>query len=286
MKKVLFWILGIVLTLILIIAIIFGPTILRMMESSTEEIDENLTVFLGYGGNSIVLKSSDCSQVLIVDTKMGGGAKKLRQYVDSVCPNAAITVVNTHFHSDHIGGNNQFPDAKFIIGANDSQAWMKESGVDRMPDDVIPGGEERIINVDDEIVHIRAMGRAHTQNDVIVYLENRKLLVTGDLVFKDMHPALFKQMGTFVLGWVDALTHLIETYDIQNVVTGHGTLSGKEVLFEQREYFTSIENALSDPDRLAELKEKYKDYVSMPLATSFNKTVGFIREERGGGTEE
>ncbi len=286
MKKVLFWILGIVLSIVLIIAITFGPTIKRFMTYSTEVIDENLTVFLGSGGNSIVLKSADGSQVLVVDTKVAGGSKKLRQYVDASCPNAKITVVNTHFHADHTGGNAQFPDAKFIAGAYDPQLWIQESGMDRMPDDSIPGGEERVLQFGDEVVHIRAMGRAHTFNDVVVYLENRKFLVTGDLIFNGWHPALLKQNGAFVLGWIDALSHILATYDFDKVVPGHGDLSNRQAVLDQLNYFKSIEDGLSDESRLSELKEQYKDYIKLPMTSSFDKTVEFIREERGGGTDE
>ena len=280
MKKWILGILGMIVLLILIVGLVFGPAIRRLMESSTEVVDSNLTVFLGYGGNSIVLKSDDGSQILVVDTKMGGGSKKLKEHVDAVSMNAQVTVVNTHFHGDHSGGNEQFAGARFIAGAYDSAQWMKETGMDRMPDDAIPAGEELVLTIGDEMVHVRNMGRAHTWNDVIVYLENRKLLAVGDLIFNGWHPALFKHKGTYVQGWIDALNRLIEEYDVRTVVTGHGPLSDQQALLDMREYFVSISEAIGDDARLQELKQKYKDYFSLPMTSGFDKTVDFIEAER------
>jgi len=47
----------------------------------------------------------------------------------------------------------------------------------------------------------------------------------------------------------------------------------------QREYFVSIGEAIGNEVRLKELKKKYENYTSLPMASGFDKTRRFIEEE-------
>jgi len=276
MKKVILGILTLLIVLVVVIAVFIGPSLNRLLSSSVERFDANLTIFLGSGGNSIVLKSGDNTEILIVDTKMAGGAKKLREHVDAISDNARITVVNTHFHSDHTGGNKNYPEAQFLIGAHDR---IPEENQGYNVDHILMG-EERILSIGSETVHVRSMGRGHTWNDVIVYLKNRKLLVTGDLIFNGWHPALLKADGCSVQEWTHALTRLIQDFDVQVLVPGHGPNSDRQSLLNQRDYFVSIGEAIGNEARLIGLKEKYRDYTTLPMTSGFEKTIQFIEEER------
>jgi glyoxylase-like metal-dependent hydrolase (beta-lactamase superfamily II) len=123
------------------------------------------------------------------------------------------------------------------------------------------------------------MGRAHTTNDVIVYLKNRKLLVTGDIVFLGRHPVLFDK-GCNVATWIGVLDSLSNRSDIASLVPGHGPVSNKSALQTIRDYFVLISDAIDNASKLAELKAKYKGYASIPGMASFDKTVSFIRAQR------
>jgi len=243
----------------------------------TVQLDPQLTAYLGGGGNSIVLTSEDGSNALVVDTKMRKAAKKLRETVKA----NDITIVNTHAHFDHTGGNSLYPSAKIISGAYTNEQWEKETKKNsRYPDVALKSGEEKVINIGSEIVRIRNMGRAHTWNDVVVYCEKRKLLITGDLVFLDMHPAVFAKSGTNVASWIGVLDSLSKKYEIKTLIPGHGKISDQSALAVMKDYFVSIGDAIGKPDKQAELKKKYKDYFTLPGIFSFRNTTKFIEKER------
>jgi len=192
-----------------------------------------------------------------------------------------ITIVNTHAHFDHTGGNSLYPSAKIISGAYTNEQWDKEAKkTSRYPDVALKSGEEKVINVGSEIVHIRNMGRAHTWNDVVVYCEKRKLLVTGDLVFIDMHPAVYAKSGANVASWIGVLDSLSKQYEIKTLIPGHGKFSDQSALATMKDYFVSIGDAIGKPEKQAELKKKYKDYFSLPFVFSFRNTTKFIEKER------
>ncbi len=278
MKKILI-IIGIVLGLIIAVVCIIGrSSYKKFMEVQSIPVDKNLTVFLGGGGNSIVLTSDDGTQALVVDTKMDAAAKTLAAGVKA----RDVTIVNTHYHRDHVGGNNLFPKAALIAGAYAPEQWRAMAATSRYPDKVVKPGEETILKIGAETVHVRNMGRAHSWDDVVVYLENRKFLATGDIVFNHRNPAMFSQGGTNAAAWVTVMDSLLLRYDPIKVLPGHGLLSDKTALTDAKEYFTTIMEAVGNPDKIAAAREKYKNYPGIPMMADFERTVTFLENEKKG----
>ena len=236
-----------------------------------------LTIVIGGGGNSIVLNSHDKSRTLIVDSKMKAGAKKMLAYVDG----KEVFLVNTHLHPDHIGGNEIFNDAKWITGKYSEEDWKEEAGKLRMPDVMVASGDSMSLEIGDETVTIRNMGRAHSHQDVVVYLKNRKLLMTGDMIFLEMHPVLFAGMSD-TRKWRKALKKLLSDFEIDTIVPGHGPISDKSVVNDIVTYFDDIENLIDHPEKKAQIREKYKELYTLPVMTGLGRTLDFIRKEREG----
>ncbi len=280
MKKIFFIILALISIIIAVGVILFYPGFKHFLALSSYDLDARLRVYQGYGGNSVVLHSDDAKQIAVVDTKMMGGAKKLCSYVDSVGRAAQITIFNTHFHKDHSGGNALFPEARIVVGAYQPEQWFKESGMKRMPDDQIAVAEERLYIIADDTLLVRNMGQAHSWNDMVVYFKNRKLLMTGDLVFNGWHPALIRENGGHVGKWITALDFLIAHYDVRTIIPGHGPMSDKSALVSMRDYFVSIKAAINDETQLKKLAEQYRHYRNLPgNMSSFEGTVEYVNTE-------
>jgi glyoxylase-like metal-dependent hydrolase (beta-lactamase superfamily II) len=275
MKKTLIIAGSIVAGIFLICAILIAIGYHKFMATETIEIDPQMHVYLGGGGNSIVLTSKSGDSALVVDTKMGSAAEKMRKQISA----RDIIVVNTHAHIDHTSGNRLYPGAQVISGAYTKEAWKQFNKKARYPDDTIGVGKEMVIRIDDETIRLHNMGAAHTSNDVVVYFEKRKLLMTGDIVFIDIHPPIYPAMGADVSKWIHALDTLPLMFDIEKLVPGHGPLSKKSAFGVMKEYFTSIRDAIGNDARLEECKKKYQGYRSLPGLSSFEKTVKTITEE-------
>jgi cyclase len=207
---------------------------------------------------------------------MKGAADTLKNFVKA----KNITIVNTHSHFDHVGGNALYPQATIIAGAYSKKQWDEDGKkYSRYPDIPLAPGEEKIIKIGAETVHIYNTGRAHTWNDVVVYLENRKLLVTGDLVFHQWHPALVAQSGTNVTSWMRVLDVLSGKYRIRTLVPGHGIVTDQNALVAMKNYFVRVSDSSGNSDKQAAVKEEYRNYVAVPGVFSFNNTLKFIEQE-------
>jgi cyclase len=259
--------------LICAILIVIGYN--KYMAIETMTIDPQMKAYLSGGGNSIVLTSKSGDSALVVDTKMGSAAEKMRKQIRA----RDIIVVNTHAHIDHTGGNKLYPGAQVISGSYTKEMWSLFNQKTRYPDETIGLGKDLVIKIDDETVRLCNMGAAHTVSDLVVYFEKRKLLVTGDLVFIDIHPAVSSSMGTVVSRWIHALDTLPLLFEIEKLVPGHGPFSKKSALGVMKEYFTSIGDAIGNDVRLDECKEKYKGYLALPGLSGFEMTVKTIAGE-------
>jgi cyclase len=282
MRRIWLWIWSLLALLLVALGIFLGPTLARFVSVAKVNLDPQLKVFIGGGGNSLVLTSEDGKDVLVVDTKIGPAAKRLKKYVDSLGPDTRVTVVNTHDHPDHAGGNELYPRARIVAGNYSDAEWLKVVG-DRLPDERIPAGAEKTLSIGSETVRLFNLGQAHTSNDVVVYLVNRKLIHTGDLVFHHWHPVLRADSGAHVRKWIRALETMLNNFDIQRVVPGHGSLVDRGGIQEMHDYFSAVYAAAGDKQKLAALREKYRDYFSLTGMSDFDKTAGFIEQEKHTG---
>ncbi len=128
---------------------------------------------------------------------------------------AIRTLVNTHHHGDHTHGNYVFLPAATIIGHHlcreeviATQLGTKGMfpGVDWGEIIVAPPAvtfEERLdLYIDDLKVELIFVGPAHTTNDIVAWIPERKVLFAGDIVFNEGTP--FAMMGS-IAGWLEAL---------------------------------------------------------------------------------
>ena len=88
------------------------------------------------------------------------------------------------------------------------------------------------LHVDDLRVELVYVGPAHTSNDVIVWLPERRVLFAGDVLFNGGTP--FALMGSLA-GWLEALDRL-RSLRAERIVPGHGAVCGPEVIEDVAEY--------------------------------------------------
>ncbi len=276
MKKILLLVGSLILVVAVAVGIWFWIGFSKFMAMEVVKVDPQLTVFIGGSGNSVVLTSEDGIKALVVDTKMRDAAQKMRDAVKA----KEIIIVNTHSHSDHTAGNALYQKATIMSGSYTKDQWDKDSDRSRYPDITLKPGEEKEIKIGTETAVVRNMGRAHTMNDLVVYLKNRKILITGDLIFINMHPAVKTESGSIVSNWIMALDDLKKKYEIKKLVPGHGPVSDAAALDLMKEYFVSFREAAGNKEKLAELKMKYNGYLALPAITSFDRTAEFIENEK------
>ena len=132
------------------------------------------------------------------------------------------TLVNTHSHLDHTFGNYVFGPEVTIVGHELCREEIVEAGEGMIAgaQALFPSvafGEIEIVppmlTFDDEItlyagdlaVHLEHVGPAHTTNDVIAWIPERRLLISGDIIFNQGTPFA---AGGSIIGWLQTLEEI------------------------------------------------------------------------------
>ncbi|MBL8760176.1 MAG: MBL fold metallo-hydrolase [Phycisphaerae bacterium] len=229
---------------------------------------------IGQGGNSLVI--SDGGEALLVDTKMPVFGDILRREAEGVVGKVS-TVLNTHHHADHTGGNHAFTKDvavlthtkaeprivaqvdRYLSGIKSAVGDMTKSSAaerelvaddfkrlhDRMGElrarDFAPTGtfeDGHEVSVGGVKVVLRHFGAGHTDNDAVVHVPSLNLVHTGDLLFQRVYPYIDRDGGATTVGWRASLRKVMELCDEKTVVVpGHGGVCGRAALNEQIEYF-------------------------------------------------
>ena len=182
--------------------------------------------------------------------------RRTRAFLDairSVTDAPLQALVNTHHHGDHTHGNFLFRPAAVIghqrcreqVLAFGHPSWEGVfSPIDFGQLDIeapfVTFTDRLDLYVDDLLVELHFIGTpAHTTNDVVAWIPERRVLFAGDLAFNGGTP--FVVMGS-VSGSLLALERL-RAFDAEVVIPGHGDVCGPEVFDTVGRYLEFVQHA-------------------------------------------
>ncbi len=267
------------ISIIIILLMLSSCNIIRLHKEFLSENHnyqaDNIFVSIGWGGNSGIIELSNL--VIIIDTKMNSKAKKYYNSIKDKLSDKTIYIVNTHVHYDHTDGNYRYNADTIFIPNYSDELWNEsnrpENAIEKLP--YVKVTEVIEIKQDGYTIKIIPTGQGHSYNDIVVLIENEKILFASDLFFNGYHPVIDKKIGANTKKWVEAIEKVCDEYEFETVVSGHGQVSDKEGFLRQAEYFNDIENAKNEPDKLKQVRKKYHKLLNMPNLTSFQKTVKY-----------
>jgi cyclase len=185
--------------------------------------------------------------------------RRTRAYIDAigaVTAQSVRTLINTHNHGDHTHGNALFSSAT-IIGHHQVRAEMLRTPVPRnnpfwTPVDwgdieieppFLTYGDGVDVYIDDLRCEVRHVGTAaHTTNDSIVWIADRSVLYSGDLLFNGGTPFVIAGSVSGLLGVLDDLRSL----GARTIVPGHGDVCGPEVIDSVAAYLRFVQQVAAD----------------------------------------
>jgi cyclase len=223
-----------------------------------EEVSAGIYAYVQLDG-SWFLNNAGCivgsrTATVIDATGTEARGRAWRAAVTSITRNPVTALVNTHHHADHTNGNFLFAPNTPIIGHELCREEVVRGGQFPSSSPLFPGtnfGEcppappvitfrDRLdLWVDGLRVELEYAGPAHTTNDVIAWIPERKLLFSGDILFNGGTP--FTLFGS-IAGSLEALDRL-EALGATTIVPGHGAVCGPEVIGTVRGYLQLIQSA-------------------------------------------
>ena len=254
---------------LILVLLIFGapPTLCAQdwakVEIHTVPVADGVYVLAGGGGNIGLLVGDDGA--LLIDSGYEQVAEKVTAAVAEVCKTPVRFVINTHWHFDHVGGNECLAKAGATIVAHENvRTRMSEGQFITVIDRQVPPSpsvawpkvtfaESLTYHWNGEEVYVVHVAPAHTDGDSMVYFRKANVLHVGDVWFNGMYPFFDVNAGGSLDGIVEALDQALAlANEHTKVIPGHGPLSNTGELRVYRDMLAIVR------DRVRELIKQGK----------------------------
>jgi cyclase len=220
------------------------------VQIKTTKVAPGVYMLEGQGGNIGVSAGDD--GVILIDTEFAPLTPKIQAAVTAISNKPIRFVINTHWHGDHTGGNENFAVAGAVILAHDNV--RKRLSVDQFVElfnrkvpaspakalPIVTFSEDVTLHFNGENIHVMHVNPAHTDGDAIVHFEKANVVHTGD-VFVASYPIVDWSSGGRFDGFVEAADRLLAIGDDKTqLIPGHGPLSDKTLLKAWKEMLTGV----------------------------------------------
>ncbi|MDH3786883.1 MAG: MBL fold metallo-hydrolase, partial [Acidobacteriota bacterium] len=209
-----------------------------------EKVVDGVYMLTGRGGNLGLAVGDDGA--FLIDDQYAPLSDKIRSAVESVSKTPLRFIVNTHWHGDHTGGNENLGSGGVTILAHDNvRQRMSVEQVMEVFDLTTPPSPTAALPVitfpdritfhmnglEIETLHVPA---AHTDGDSMIFFKGINVIHMGDVYFNGGYPFIDAGSGGTIDGVIAAVKTVLERSDADTrIIPGHGTLSTPK---ELREY--------------------------------------------------
>lgn len=207
----------------------------------TVKAGEGVYMLQGLGGNIGV--SSGPDGVILVDDQYAPLTEKIRAALAGLNPGPIRFILNTHWHFDHTGGNENFGKGGVVIVAHENvrRRMSAEQFMTSFPTVVpaSPSGALPVVTFTDAVtfyfngdsISALHVPPAHTDGDVIVWFRHANVIHMGDTFFNGRYPLVDLASGGSSDGFITAADRVLALSDANTkIIPGHGPLGDRVAL--------------------------------------------------------
>lgn len=260
------------------------------VQIETTKVADGVYMLTGSGGNIGMLAGED--GVILIDDQFAPLTPKITAAIRALSDKPVRFLLNTHWHFDHTGGNENFGNAGAVIVAQENvyKRMSTEQFIEffKMKLPPSPQAALPVITFTDAITfrlngdelngyHVR---RAHTDGDMIVRLRRANVVHMGDVFFAYMYPFIDSGSGGSVRGVLAAVDGVLATIDEKTrIIPGHGPLAGKSDLRAYRDMLYKVTNEIS---RQIKAKKTLEQVIAAKPTQEFDAVwgKGFLKPEQ------
>lgn len=221
------------------------------VEIRTTKLAEHVYMITGAGGNLGLSVGDDAT--FLIDDQFAPLTERIDAAIAKVAAKPVRFIVNTHWHFDHTGGNENYGKAGALIFAHENV--RKRMGTEqfiefiksRQPASpraalpVVTFTDSMSLHLNGEEIRAIHVAPAHTDGDVIVHFTGSDVIHMGDVFFNEMYPFIDTSSGGRVEGVIAACDRgLALAGDATRIIPGHGPLSDRRGLQAYRDMLAAI----------------------------------------------
>jgi cyclase len=225
------------------------------VEITTQKIADGLYMLQGAGGNIGVSVGEDA--VFLVDDQYAPLTPKIKTAVAALTDKPIKFVLNTHWHGDHTGGNENLGSAGTLIVAHDNVrvrmsseqfntfANRKTPPAPKAALPVVTFAEGVRFHINGEEIHAFHVPPAHTDGDSFVHFTRANVIHAGDTFFNGLYPFIDVGSGGGIEGMIGAADKLLAlAKDDTRIIPGHGPLATRADVKAYREMLAGVRDTV------------------------------------------
>jgi cyclase len=223
----------------------------------TLKLTDRLFMLSGPGGNVVLSTGSDGK--LLVDCFVQPAWPALAKALEGLDKSPVRTVVDTHWHFDHMDNNANLrrTGAAIVAHANTKTRLQQSHEILGMtippsPANALPTQtfeSTHTMSSNGEQIVLTHIPPAHTDTDITVRFVKSNVLHMGDLFFNGGYPFFDTVTGGRINGMIAAADAVLKVVDAQTkIVPGHGPLGDRAALTKYRDVMATVR------DRVQKLK--------------------------------
>ena len=217
------------------------------VQIKTTDLGNKTYMLQGQGGNITVAVGAD--GIIMVDGQFAPLSDKIKAAIKEIAPLPVKYLINTHFHGDHTGGNENFAKDGVVIVAHDNIRVRLAAGTTAgltgnkalpRPAEALPKQTYVVGSITLEVggrkAQLTHVANAHTDGDTWVYFADANVLCTGDTSNNTKrYQTIDFANGGDIRGMIAAQdAYLKVANDDTKIVVGHGPLAKKSDVAEFR----------------------------------------------------
>ena len=236
---------------------------------TTTKLGDRLVMLSGPGGNVVVLYGPDGK--LVVDSFVQPAWSRLKSTLDGLGGGNVKTLIDTHWHFDHVDNNAHFREsgAGILAHANTKTRLTQPRDLlgmhfDPAPPEALPTDtftDKRSLTMNGELVALAYVPAAHTDTDIFVHYTRSNVLHMGDVFFNGTYPFIDTSTGGNINGMIAGADRALAMTNARTkIVPGHGPISDHAGLLKYRRVIATIR------DKVREMKRAKKTLAQVQAA--------------------
>jgi len=208
------------------------------VQVTSTKVAGNVHMLVGSGGNIGLMAGDDAA--FVVDDQFAPLTPKILAAIKAITPQPVRFVMNTHWHFDHTGGNENMGQAGALIFAHENV--RKRMSTDqfieafKLKQPASPHGALPVVTFTDTVsFHLNGdsivvfhVPPAHTDGDVMVMFTKANVVHTGDVFVSAGFPFVDRSSGGTINGFITATERLLAVTNAETkIIPGHGPLSDR-----------------------------------------------------------
>lgn len=245
---------------VLIVSLSNPSSFASHLDLNATKLNDSMYVIQGSGGNVILSVGND--GVILVDDQYAPVTEKMKSVITNITNKSIKFVINTHWHPDHVGGNEKLGEAGAIIVSHENvRKRLSNDQFFELINQTIPALSKTglpVITFSDNMtfyqnndeIQISYLDNGHTDGDSAVYFTQNNVIHVGDDFSDRAYPFMDLSTGGSIDGLISSLQSIISIINNDTkVVAGHSAISNQTKVKDYVGMLIDVRNAISNMNK-------------------------------------